>query len=260
MKKIRNSKRGFTLTEIIVVVAIIVIVSAAAFVGIAITINNAKTQAGKVQERHGQDSDGKELFEAEAWDAVDSLAKGAAKFFDVATYDPDDKPNGAAVDEVSTNGDLDGNSSGNGSGSGNGGSDLNPTKPAATNTPPPTNTPVPATNTPVPQTKPGTTTTISGTSTTTNMPNASAPENNYYDWGSPVIETKVSVPSSSDYSTVTIVIKYTSPVENINTAWNGDYSLSGDKKTMTVTTTPGSDFGVQAYTSGDAQVVSIMGS
>ena len=41
MKKIRNSKRGFTLTEIIVVVAIIVTVSAAAFVGIAITINNA---------------------------------------------------------------------------------------------------------------------------------------------------------------------------------------------------------------------------
>lgn len=260
MKKIRNSKRGFTLTEIIVVVAIIVIVSAAAFVGIAITINNAKTQAGKVQERHGQDSDGKELFEAEAWDAVDSLAKGAAKFFDVATYDPDDKPNGAAVDEVSTNGDLDGNSTGNGSGSGNGGSDLNPTKPAATNTPPPTNTPVPATNTPVPQTNPGATTTISGTNTTTNMPNASAPTNNYMTWGKPVIETRVAVPQSSDYGTVTIVIKYTQPVNSVNDYWNGDYSLSGDKKTMTVTTSPGNDFGIQAYTDGDCEVVSIMGS
>ena len=90
MKKIRNSKRGFTLTEIIVVVAIIVIVSAAAFVGIAITINNAKANAAKVDARHGQDSDGKELFEAEAWKAVDEIAKGAAKYFDVSTYDPDD--------------------------------------------------------------------------------------------------------------------------------------------------------------------------
>ena len=58
MKKIRNSKRGFTLTEIIVVVAIIVIVSAAAFVGIAITINNAKAKSSRVEARHGQDSDG----------------------------------------------------------------------------------------------------------------------------------------------------------------------------------------------------------
>lgn len=256
MKKIRNSKRGFTLTEIIVVVAIIVIVSAAAFVGIAITINNAKANSAKVAARHGQDSDGKELFEAEAWDAVDSLAKGAAKFFDVATYDPDTSPNNVTVDEQSTNGDLSGNSTGGGGDT----SSATPTKPAAaTSTPVPTNTPVPTTP-PAPTKKPGTTTTISGTSTVTNLPNANAPENNYYTWDAPVIETKVSVPSTSDYSTVTIVIKYSSPVTKINSAWNGDYSLDSSGTTMTVTTTPGSDFGVQAYTGGNAEVVSIMGS
>lgn len=260
MKKISNSKRGFTLTEIIVVVAIIVIVSAAAFVGIAITINNAKTNAERVNERHGQDSDGKELFEAEAWDAVDSLAKGAAKFFDVATYDPDDKPK-EPEDNTPTDGDLtvDGGSTGGGGGDSD---TLTPTKPAtATNTPGPTNTPVPTTPPPPPETsKPGTVTTISGTTTQTNLPNANAPENNYYTWDKPVIETKVSVPGGSGYSTVTIVIKYSEPVTNVNSAWNGDYKLSGDKKTMTITTSPGSDFGVQAYTNGTAEVVSIMGS
>ena len=40
MKKMRNSKRGFTLTEIIVVIAIIVIVASAAFVGIAVVIDS----------------------------------------------------------------------------------------------------------------------------------------------------------------------------------------------------------------------------
>ena len=41
MKKMRNSKRGFTLTEIIIVVAIIVIVSSAAFVGVAVVLQKA---------------------------------------------------------------------------------------------------------------------------------------------------------------------------------------------------------------------------
>ncbi len=256
MKKIRNSKRGFTLTEIIVVVAIIVIVSAAAFVGIAITINNAKANSARVEARHGQDSDGKELFEAEAWDAVDSLAKGAAKFFDVATYDPDTTPNAVAVDEETVSGDLSGENAGGGGGDT---SSATPTKPvSATNTPIPTSTPVPTT--PPPTTNPGAQTTISGTNTVTNMEGATAPVNNYLTWGSPVIETRVSVPQSSNYSTVTIVIKYTSPVDKINDYWNGQYSLDSSKTTMTITTTPGSDFGIQAYSGGNAEVVSIIGS
>lgn len=256
MKKIRNSKRGFTLTEIIVVVAIIVIVSAAAFVGIAITINNAKANSARVNATHGQDSDGKELFEAEAWDTVDSLAKGAAKFFDVATYDPDNSPNAVVADDQTVNGDLSGGSTGGGGDT----SSATPTKPAtATNTPVPTSTPVPTT--PPATTKPGgVQTTIGGTNTVTNMDGATAPENNYLDWGAPVIETRISVPQSTDYSTVTIVIKYTSPVNKINDYWNGDYSLDSSKTTMTITTKPGSNFGIQAYSGGNAEVVSILGS
>jgi prepilin-type N-terminal cleavage/methylation domain-containing protein len=105
MKKMRMSKRGFTLTEIIIVVAIIVIVAAGAFVGVGVALENAKRQSGEVNRRHGQGADGKELFEDEAWDAVDSIAKNAAKFFDVNTYDPDeDSGNNVVSGDNNTNG------------------------------------------------------------------------------------------------------------------------------------------------------------
>ena len=88
MKKMRNSKRGFTLTEIIIVVAIIVIVSSAAFVGVAVTLNNAERQRDLVKNTHGQDDDGKELFEAEAWAEIDKWTENAAKFLDIDYYKP----------------------------------------------------------------------------------------------------------------------------------------------------------------------------
>ena len=84
MKKISNSKRGFTLTEIIVVVAIIVIVSSAAFVGVAVVIQNAKD----TDKKGWRDNDNRELFEVEAWGEVDALTKDAARFFDVTLYKP----------------------------------------------------------------------------------------------------------------------------------------------------------------------------
>ena len=88
MKKMRNSKRGFTLTEIIIVVAIIVIVASAAFVGVAVVLNKAKASKEKLDGTHGTDADGKELFEAEAWEEIDELTKDAANFFDVSLYKP----------------------------------------------------------------------------------------------------------------------------------------------------------------------------
>ena len=42
MKKMRNGKQGFTLTEIVVVVAIIVVLATASAVGVMVTVNNAK--------------------------------------------------------------------------------------------------------------------------------------------------------------------------------------------------------------------------
>lgn len=88
MKKMRNSKRGFTLTEIIIVVAIMVIVASAAFVGVAVVLNKARTAQGDLDRTHGTDADGKELFEAEAWEEIDELTKDAANFFDVSLYKP----------------------------------------------------------------------------------------------------------------------------------------------------------------------------
>lgn len=88
MKKMRMSKRGFTLTEIIIVVAIMVIVASAAFVGVAVTLENARKNSDEVNRRHGRDESGKELFEAEAWEEIDELTKDAANFFDVSLYKP----------------------------------------------------------------------------------------------------------------------------------------------------------------------------
>ena len=93
MKKMRVSKRGFTLTEIIIVVAIMVIVASAAFVGVAVTLENARRNSDEVNRRHGVGDDGKDLFEADAWEEIDELTKGAANFFDVSLYKPDKPTN-----------------------------------------------------------------------------------------------------------------------------------------------------------------------
>ena len=88
MKKMRVSKRGFTLTEIIIVVAIMVIIASAAFVGVAVVLENARKNSDDVKAKHGRDESGKELFEAEAWEEIDELTKDAANFFDVSMYKP----------------------------------------------------------------------------------------------------------------------------------------------------------------------------
>ena len=135
MKKMRNSKRGFSLTELIIVVAIIVIVASAAFVGVAVVLENAKNSSDEVNRRHGRDESGKELFEAEAWVEIDELTKDAANFFDVSLY----KPVHTSTPTVTpTPTDTPAN------GGGGGGSTVTPTeKPKATNTNPPTATPEP---------------------------------------------------------------------------------------------------------------------
>ncbi len=49
----KTSKKGFTLTEIIIVVAIIVIISGAAIAGIAVTVKNAGERGEQIAELHG---------------------------------------------------------------------------------------------------------------------------------------------------------------------------------------------------------------
>ena len=48
MKKIQKSKKGFTLIEMILVIAIIVILASVLFISITGYINNANTAKGKV--------------------------------------------------------------------------------------------------------------------------------------------------------------------------------------------------------------------
>lgn len=142
MKKMSISKRGFTLTEIIVVVAIMVIVASAAFVGIAVTINRANDTSARLQRENGNS------FEKDAWTAVDNITEGAAKFFDISNYKPKIPTNTptptATPTPVPTQATV---------------NTPIPTKAASntnTPTPPPTNTPTPPpTNTPKPTTATG---------------------------------------------------------------------------------------------------------
>ena len=134
MKKMRNSKRGFTLTEIIIVVAIMVIVASAAFVGVAVVLENARRNEAEVNRRHGRDESGKELFEAEAWVEIDELTKDAANFFDVSLYKPVHTSTPTATPTPTDAP----------SGGGSGSTTVTPTeKPKATATNPPTSTPEP---------------------------------------------------------------------------------------------------------------------
>lgn len=140
MKKMRVSKRGFTLTEIIVVVAIIVIVASAAFVGVAVTLENAKKKRKDLNETHGRDPTGKELFEAGAWDEIDQWTTGVAQFFGIHYYTPSDG-GGENTESVTPTPTV----AGGGSVSSDNTSSTNTPTPLPTNTPTPqhTNTPTP---------------------------------------------------------------------------------------------------------------------
>ena len=138
MKKMRMSKRGFTLTEIIVVVAIIVIVASAAFVGVAVTLEKANKRSEDINKTHGRDPTGKDLFEADAWVEIDKWTKDAAKFFDINYYTPSDGDGSGSTTITPTP------ATGGGSGSGSSVTD--------TPTPPPSNTPTPSPSpTPTPE-------------------------------------------------------------------------------------------------------------
>ncbi len=102
MKKMYNyRRRGFTLVEIIVVVAIIVVLSGAAFVGVAVTVDRAK-QSGDAAAEHGQN------FEDAAWARVKSIAIGAADLSDIYEYSPiiidDDNETNDEEDTTGNNG------------------------------------------------------------------------------------------------------------------------------------------------------------
>ena len=56
MKKIQKSKKGFTLIEMVLVIAIIVILAAVLVMGIGTYINRAKNAASSVKEHNSSTS------------------------------------------------------------------------------------------------------------------------------------------------------------------------------------------------------------
>lgn len=139
MKKMSSSKRGFTLTEILIVTAIVIIVSAAAFAGVAITLSRARDTQKNLKENNGDN------FELAARSEVDAINENAADFAEIPSYKPKDSE--ATEEDDDTEGSDDTNGGG---------------EPKTTPTPLPTNTP-----TPKPSETSATTTAHSGGGTTT---------------------------------------------------------------------------------------------
>jgi len=54
MKKIQKSKRGFTLIEMIIVIAIIVILASVLFFAVSEYLNRAKSAKGKISTHNAQ--------------------------------------------------------------------------------------------------------------------------------------------------------------------------------------------------------------
>ncbi len=94
MKKSRFNKRGFTLTEILIVVSIIIIVSAAAFVGVAVTLKNSEETNKRLKNEHDVG-----LFESEAWKKVKSYGADQDPGDTSGTYIPEE---GTSESTVST--------------------------------------------------------------------------------------------------------------------------------------------------------------
>ena len=82
MKKMRNGKRGFTLTEIVLVIAIVVILSSVSVVGIAATLSKAQNAQAKLQAENGDN------FEVVAWSKVNSIGTGLGGSYDQPEYSP----------------------------------------------------------------------------------------------------------------------------------------------------------------------------
>lgn len=145
MTKIRKSRRGFTLLEIVIVVAIIVIVAGAAFLGVTVTLTRANDARNQLKENNGDN------FEVDARNEIEHL-KADPNFTPIQEYTPE----GETDEDDEDDDDEDDGEEENGGGSVNNQSgNKNSPTPTPTNTPTPTpkptNTPTPVTtNTPTP--------------------------------------------------------------------------------------------------------------
>ncbi len=146
MTKIRKSRRGFTLLEIVIVVAIIVIVAGAAFLGVTVTLTRANAARNELIQHNGDN------FEVDARNEIEHL-KADPNFTPIQEYTPDGETDEDDEDDEDDDDEDDGEDEEE-----NGGGPVN-NQPGHKNspTPTPTNTPTPTpTNTPTPTPKPTT--------------------------------------------------------------------------------------------------------
>ena len=85
MKKMRNGRRGFTLLEIVIVVAIIIILSAGAFLGVAATVNHASDMQERLEANNGDN------FEVYARNQVASYGKNMVYWDPIPNYTPENQ-------------------------------------------------------------------------------------------------------------------------------------------------------------------------
>ena len=144
MTRIRKSRRGFTLLEIVIVVAIIVIVAGAAFLGVTVTLTRANAARNELIQHNGDN------FEVDARNEIEHL-KADPNFTPIQEYTPDGETDEDDEDDDDEDDDDDDDDDVEEE---NGGNPVN-NQPGHKNspTPTPTNTPTPTptpTNTPTP--------------------------------------------------------------------------------------------------------------
>lgn len=164
MTKIRKSRRGFTLLEIVIVVAIIVIVAGAAFLGVTVTLTRANDARNQLKENNGDN------FEVDARNEIEHL-KADPNFTPIQEYTPEGE-----TDEDDEDDGEDEEENGGGPVNNQPGHKNSPT-PTPTNTP--TNSPTPKptntntnTNTPTPKPTNSTNPHVANTYTGTDSSNA----------------------------------------------------------------------------------------
>lgn len=208
MKKIRYSKRGFTLTEILLVTGIIVLVSAAAFVGVAVTINRARDASDDARD-HADN------FELEARSWIETITPNKADFASQSYYEPESESSESETESETTETSAENSDVG----------------PIATSTPTPTPTKKP-TNTPTPTPKPtptkkptqaGGTTPNSGASMSSSSMKGSHVSSYSSNWGSG--SCKITFDKDVDLSSASkIVVKITN-VEHPGSVQVGNTTL-----------------------------------
>ena len=135
MTNIKKTKKGFTLMEMVTVVAIVAIVSTAGFVGVAVTLTNARNTQSRLSTENGYN------FESEARESVKYIvpigAHAAVEYYTPDGGEPNNEQTGNNNPATPNNDDT---TTPGGGGSGNGGSvipaDGGSPAPATENDPP----------------------------------------------------------------------------------------------------------------------------